>query len=210
MTRRLILAAVVRATFAFTAADARAADPPRYTIDPHDTDAAITDTASPTPGTRGKHLVWLAPEKAGQVNKLLLFLPSGGNNNTPDDFASVGAEGGRLGYHTIDLAYKNEIPIANAAACGPAEAPPASPANCAYNARLELLDGLGESPVIAVSEPQSILNRLIKLLQYLDATEHDDHWDQFLVGGQPNGSRIVIAGQSLGAGEAFLIGMLYP
>src|SRR3954453_8965184 len=210
MTRRLMLAAGVLATFAFTAADARAADPPRYTIDPHDTDAAITDTASPTPGTRGKHLVWLAPEKAGQVNKLLLFLPSGGNNNTPDDFVSVGAEGGRLGYHTIVLAYKNEIPIANPPPCGRAGAPPVSPPNCAKNARLELFDGGGESPVIAVSEAQSIKNRLIKLLQYLDATQPGDHWGQFLAGGLPNWPEIVIAGQSLGAGEAFLIGMLFP
>jgi hypothetical protein len=42
----------------------------------------------------------------------------------------------------------------------------------------------------------------------IDATEHGEHWDQFLDGGQPNWSDVVIAGQSPGAGQAFLIGML--
>ena len=118
-----------------------------------------------------------------------MFLPSGGNNNTPDDFVSVGAEGGRLGYHTIVLAYKNEIPIANPAACGSAEGPPALPKNCAYNARLELFDGLEESPVIAVSEPQSIKNRLIKLLRYLRVTQPGETGISSLTAGSRTGPR---------------------
>src|SRR5687767_10356405 len=76
VTRHLMMAAVALTTVGL-AADARAADQPTHTIVPSVTDPAIIDTASPVPGTRGNHLVWLSPEKASQVNKLLVFLPSG-------------------------------------------------------------------------------------------------------------------------------------
>ena len=57
----------------------------------------------------------------------------------------MGSEGGRLGYHTIVLAYRNEAPIAALppAGCGTGVDPPDSPPNCAINARMEILDGRG-------------------------------------------------------------------
>ena len=93
-----------------------------------------------------------------------MFLPYGGVEQLPTEFEEVGSEAGRLGYHTIVLAYKNEVPIAAPAGCGNARVPPASPPNCAINARMEILDGRGESPVVDVDQANSIENRLNKVL----------------------------------------------
>ena len=98
---------------------------PTHAIAPSDTDPAITDTASPTPGTRGANLVWLAPAQR-RVGKLLVFLPYGGFDQRTTEYEEVGSEAGRLGYHTIVLAYKNDVPIANAGRhAGTLEAAPA-------------------------------------------------------------------------------------
>ena len=95
------------------AANARAADPATHTIAPVVTDPGIVDT---TP-TRGDNLVWLAaPER--RVGKLLVFPPLGGMANVPTEFEEFGSEAGRLGYHTIVLAYRNEAPVAMAPPVG--------------------------------------------------------------------------------------------
>jgi hypothetical protein len=74
---------------------------------------------------------------------------------------------------------------------------------------MEILDGKGESTVVAVDRANSIENRLTKLLQHLAATYPGEGWAQFLDGADPRWSQTVIGGQSLGAGQAVLIGMLH-
>jgi hypothetical protein len=188
------------------AADARAADP--RTINPTDTDPAILDTV---PRPRNNHLVWLAPE-ARRVGKLLVFLPSGGLPNVPSQFSELGAVAGRLGYHTILLAYRNEAPIAalptaNSPGCGTGIEKETAPQDCAYHARLELLDGGIHSSVVDVDRANSIENRLAKLLEYLVATAPREGWENFLEAGGPKWPETVISGHSLGAGQAVLAGM---
>src|SRR3954447_4828964 len=123
------------------------ADEPRYSIAANVNDPAITTV-------RGPNLVWLAADPARRVGKLLVFLPSGGANNFPTEFKWVGTEGGRLGYHTIVLAYRNEVGInaAPPAGCGPDIDPPATPPNCARDVHRELLNGDGESPVVIIDK----------------------------------------------------------
>src|SRR3954464_3526857 len=89
---------------------------------------------------------------------------------------------GRLGYHAIVLAYANEAPVSALPpiGCGNNVDPPASPPNCAFNARMEILDGKGESTVVSVDRANSIENRLTKLLQHLAATYPGEGWSQFV------------------------------
>ena len=190
------------------AANARAADVPTHEVAANANDAAI-DTS------RGSHLVWLAADPARRVGKLLVFLPSGNLNNFPDNWTEMGSEGGRLGYHTIILAYRNEAPIAAPppAGCGnTVEASPTSP-DCAINARMELIDGQDRSPVVTVDRANSIENRLTKAIQHLAATYPSEGWSKFVdtSGAEPapKWSETVISGASLGAGQAVLISMLY-
>jgi hypothetical protein len=179
-------------------------EPPAHSIAPEVTDPAI--------GTgRGNHLVWLPADPNRRNQKLLVFMAGGGLTNFPEDWRELGTEGARLGYHTIVLAYRNEAPIAAPTACGNAEQPPASPPDCALNARREILDGSDSSPVVAVDRANSIENRLIKLLEYLASEHADEGWSQFLdTSGDepaPKWPEITVSGQSLGAGQAILIAM---
>src|SRR3954454_8013234 len=192
---------------AFTA-DARAADVPTHVVAANVNDAAIDPS-------RGSNHVWLAADPVRRVGKLLVFMSGGGLTNLPEDWTEMGSEGGRLGYHTIVLAYRNEAPIQTLPpdGCGTSVDPPPSPPNCAINARMEILDGRGESPVVAVDRANSIENRLIKALQYLAATYPAEGWTKFVdasgAEAAPVWSQIVISGASLGAGQAVLIGMLH-
>src|SRR3954447_10914093 len=188
------------------AAPARAADPITHEVVPSVTDAAILDT---TP-TRGNHLVWVPP-KARQVGKLLVFLPTGGPTNIPSEFTEFATVAARLGYHTLILAYRNEAPIAAlptapVPGCGPDEFPVPVGSTCARDARMEILDGREESPILNVNRANSIENRLNRLLVHLKTTFPDEGWAQFVEPDEtPKWSQTVIAGSSLGAGEAAMI-----
>ncbi len=104
------------------------------------------------------HYVWL--DRAAPTNhKLLVFMP--GTGLPPAAYQLVQREAARLGYHVIGLMYPNRVRLASA--CPPTPDPDA----CFENARLEILDGIDRSPVVDVNEPNSIDNRLTKLLQYL-------------------------------------------
>jgi hypothetical protein len=207
----LLLVVVVALAQLGFAASAGAYDEPSYSIAPNVNDAGIVDTVP----TRGQNLVWL-PRPERRVDKLLVFLPTGGLTNLPTEFKNFGTEASRLGYPTIILAYRNEAPIAAAPTatppgCGNGAEPSSAPPNCAIDIRMELLDGRGESTVVDVDRANSIENRLNKLLEYLAASpEHaGEGWAQFLdTSGPepaPKWSQIVIAGSSLGAGEAAII-----
>jgi hypothetical protein len=66
-------------------------------------------------------------------------------------------------------------------------------------------DGISRAPKVRIGPTDSVLNRLIKALSYLDRTYPDEGWGTFLASGQPVWSRIVLAGHSNGAGEAAYI-----
>src|SRR4051812_16258259 len=90
-----------------SAADARAAEP-THVVAANVNDAGID-------ASRGAHQVFLTADPARRVGKLLVIMAGGGATNLPPDWSELGSEGARLGYHTIVLAYKNEVPIAAAA-----------------------------------------------------------------------------------------------
>jgi hypothetical protein len=50
-----------------------------------------------------------------------------------------------------------------------------------------------------IGPSQSVMNRFVKLLQYLDTHYPEMKWGQYLINGSPDWSRITLAGQSLGA-----------
>lgn len=209
----MIVAAAAWSAVSFSAIPADAdTDDADTTLTSHVVEPNVTDPAIDP--TRGKHLVWLPTEPNRRNEKLLVFMPGGGQFNLPNEWVKLGEEGARIGYHTVVLAYRNEAPITAPSACGNAELPPASPPDCARNARQEILDGSAVSDVVSVSRADSIENRLTKLLEYL-ASEHPlEGWSQFLdtkgADRVPNWPEITVSGQSLGSGQAVLIGMLHP
>jgi hypothetical protein len=209
--RSLLLGIAVVLAHLGLALNAGAYDEPTYSIAPSDTDTSITDTVP----SRGQNLVWL-PRPENRVGRLLVFLPTGGLTNLPSEFKNFGTEAARLGYHTIILAYRNEAPIAASPTatppgCGNGADASSAPPNCAIDIRMELLDGRGESAAVDVNRAGSIENRLNKLLAYLATSpaHAGEGWAKFLdTSGPepvPKWSQLVIAGSSLGAGEAAII-----
>ena len=174
----------------------------RYIVAPQATDDRID-------GAVANHYVWL--DTAARSNhKLFLFLPSG--RSAPDTFQLVGQEAARLGYHVISLMYQNDLILV--ALCGAAAARSAADGSACYeSARLDIIDGRGRSAAIpelaqagfAVSEANSIDNRLTRLLDSLDAWHPGQGWSRFLVNGAPKWSRIAVGGHSQGGGEAAMI-----
>jgi carboxymethylenebutenolidase len=76
---------------------------------------------------------------------------------------------------------------------------------CFIAARQEAFDGKDATPKVTIGVTDSVLNRLIKALAYLDKTYPTEGWGAFLANGQPVWSKIVLAGHSNGSAEAGFI-----
>lgn len=160
----------------------------RRSVLPSDTDPAIDTFDSP-------HSVFVDPA-AKQRNQLLVFLPgTNGRTSGVNSFCETAAE---QGYQVINLMYPDTIP---AAILGRSPDPDAF-----LNFRLEIIEGGDLSEAIQVDRANSIENRLIKLIEYLDHKWPAEHWGQYLTPDeQPNWPSIAVSGLSQGAGHAALI-----
>ncbi|MEL7370567.1 MAG: hypothetical protein AAFN74_16725 [Myxococcota bacterium] len=152
--------------------------------------------------------VWAEP--VGPPNgRLFVFIPG----TDPGYREGEQTEGGPLfyrellrtaaagGFRTIGLNYINDIPINVVCAGLP---------DCNELARQEVITGEDtwswppddpefDERNVEVDPPNSILGRLVRLLEHL-------RWDEFLVDGAPRWDRIVFAGHSQGGGHAALLG----
>ncbi len=138
------------------------------------------------------------------IGKLCIFLP--GSGAKPENYKLFVQKAGSMGYHAIGLMYPNPSGLYNNGTCE------TSPDNdCFYKLRLETLRGTNESTLIDINEANSIINRIKKLLQYLQQQYPSDNWKQYQ---QTNGdliwNKIVFAGHSQGAGHSVFITKFYP
>jgi hypothetical protein len=125
---------------------------------------------------------------------LLVFLPGTfGKPPGPTAFLHAAAD---AGYRVISLDYNDE-PAVNV------YCPRKAPA-CSSNFRRMRIygDGISIDPSFDNSGAESIVNRLVKLLMYLDREDPQQGWSSYLDNGMPSWSRIALTGQSQGAGMA--------
>lgn len=134
---------------------------------------------------------------------LFVFLPgTGGIAALQLDINNTAAD---LGFHAINLTYPNDEAVNSL--CGGLSVN----LDCYANVRLETKDGTDRTPLVSVNRANSIENRLIKLLQFLQNRSPQDDWAQFLIGGNSlNWAKIVISGHSQGGGHAGIIGRYHP
>jgi len=142
------------------------------------------------------HYAWL--DTSAHSNHKLLVLMTG-TGQFPAQFLFVQKEAARLGYHVIGLEYVNSGGIAKL--CPPTP----DPASCFENVRLEVIDGVDRSPLVAVNPANSIDNRLNKLLQFLAAQYSGEGWSQFFNDSGTKWPLVAVAGLSVGGGEAAMI-----
>jgi hypothetical protein len=160
----------------------------RLSILPSDTDASIRTFDSP-------HSVFIDPS-AKSRGQLFLFLPgTNGKTKNADAFLTTAAQ---AGYQVISLMYPDDISAA--------VVHKDVDRNAFLNFRLEVIEGRDLSTYIAVGRSESIENRLVKVLAYLDKSRPTEHWKRFLdADGSPNWRLIAVSGLSQGAGHAALI-----
>jgi hypothetical protein len=151
-------------------------------ISPSDTDSQIDIALEP-------HYVALSQVPAR--GQLFLFLSGTGAIPARSFLLDQAA---RNGFHALNLRYPNEDVQTT---CGLS-----TDTTCFENARLEILYGADRS---SVNRANSVENRVLKLLAYLDATHQDQGWGAYLDGDALNWSSIVVAGASVGGGYAPLI-----
>jgi hypothetical protein len=160
-------------------------------VDPKDTDSAVE-------AVHGTHLVLYDPQVASNHLAMVYFVGTGAHAEGSLKFGSVFA---KLGYHVIVLDYEDNV---LAASCVHS-----SDSTCFDTYRNAIVTGASGSDKIHVDRPNSILNRLQKLLVYLDAKDPDGGWNQFVTDGQPTWSHLVLAGHSQGSGHAAYIAKMY-
>jgi pimeloyl-ACP methyl ester carboxylesterase len=160
-----------------------------YEVFPQDTDIAIDDWLEP-------HQVVL-DQSVTLRNKLVVFFPGSFGKAMRQQL--IIRELARLGYHTINLSYPNSWTIGSL--CRHHTDP-----GCLEKVRLEIISGRGCSDVLGVGRPNSIENRLVKLLEYLDLRYPQQEWGQYLDGTLPKWGQIIVTGHSQGGGHAALLG----
>jgi hypothetical protein len=153
-------------------------------------------------GNNPPHCVYL-DNSVNQINKLLLFIP--GTNATPWDYRMFQQTAANLGYHSIGLTYENLQSI-NIQICPATQDP-----TCHGRARREVWFGEDTHDSISVNYDNSIINRFLKLLKYLDTNYPTENWGQYLINDTTvNWQSVVIAGHSQGAGQATYGSKFFP
>ncbi len=136
--------------------------------------------------------------KCSSKNVLLVYLVGSYDNPTSTiKFPSLAANNG---YHAVSLRYPNGVAAKTACANS-------TDVNCYLNFRKEIIEGIDYSSEVSVDASNSINNRLLKLIQYLDANHPTESWGQYYSGSAINWSKIATAGHSQGGGHAAVMGI---
>ena len=160
-----------------------------YLVPPADTDPEIDSWLS-------EHVVQIDRAVIPR-DVLLVHLP--GSYDAPTSSKLLLQHTARKGVPAIGLRYPNSVIVT--APCMFSSDPA-----CFEKARLEILDGIDRTDIVDVSEANSITNRLVKLLEYLDREHPNDEWERFLKkDGSVLWSKIIVSGHSQGAGHAAMV-----
>jgi hypothetical protein len=106
-----------------------------------------------------------------------------------------------MGFHVIGLVYPNDVSVQDICS--------GKSGDCPEGVRKEIITGQDLSPYVQVNYTNSIDNRLVKLLQYLNAAYPKEGWATYLSGNNPAWQKIVVGGHSQGGGHAAMIGQIY-
>lgn len=164
-----------------------------YWVYPSTTDPAITQY-------NATHFVSV---QTGGILRNILFVNIPGTNRTPSQCKVIAQKAVSMGYHAISLTYPNQT--AGNPLCGPT-----GDTTCHVRLRREVIDGIDRHPSIAITPTNSIINRLTKLLIYMNKVQPTQGWGQYIVNGQINWSKVIIGGHSQGGALAGVIGRFYP
>ncbi len=164
-----------------------------YTVLPSSTDSLITQD-------NYSDYIYVN-DNVKQLNKLFLFFP--GSGAIPRYYTLILKTAANLGYYAVGLSYNNDRTIASTCS--------GQNSDCQGLARKEILYGIDYSSEVDVDSTHCIMNRAIKLLNYLKNIYPSQNWGQFLTSQDSvDWSKVCVSGHSQGAGMASMIAYLYP
>ncbi|MHA2363349.1 MAG: BPSS1187 family protein [Candidatus Hodarchaeales archaeon] len=135
-------------------------------------------------------------------SKGILWVHLPGALGNPLNYGNLTTVIASQGYHTISLMYSNDYAINMNCLDDPDP-------KCYDYIRLEIFDGINRTNLADEERnpANSILNRLSKLLEYLNINYPDDDWEQYLNSTTklPIWHKIAFSGISFGAGEVGII-----
>lgn len=156
------------------------------------TDSNIT--AAPSTG-EAPHVAVNPSASVSAQGKLLVFLP--GTQGRPTQYTYILRAAATRGFHAVGVNYPNQTAMGTLCQSSP-------DADCYWTARNEVVIG-GGNPVSgqsAVTKADSIVNRLNKLLVWLNTNHATEGWGQFLLANDTvDWSKVVLAGHSQGGGH---------
>ena len=164
-----------------------------FSIKAIDTDANIQNEFA-------KHFTYYNPDCTDN-GILLVHLP--GTSSSPMNYQLFPSLAANNGFHVLSLKYINSTSGQSACALS-------SDIDCHLKFRQEIIEGVDYSPEISVDSVNSIYNRLIRLLQYMDTNFPAQNWGQFFTGDSIHWSKVMISGHSQGGGHAAIIGINKP
>lgn len=134
-------------------------------------------------------------------NKLLLFFP--GTGASTSEYTVFLNTASNLGFHTIGLSYENNL--APEYLCLKT-----SDTTCFDRARNEIIFGINQHISLNVDENNSIINRVKKLITYLNSIYPNDGWGQYIDKKDSLiWTNIIVAGHSQGGNHATFLSKLY-
>ena len=155
---------------------------------------AASATSGAVSDTFGGHVA----EVPGGAKVNRLFVHLSGSYGKPVNSLLVLREAATQGLHAIGLAYPN-VPTVDSLCSG------SSDAACHEKVRLEIIDGTDRTPLVSIERGNSIENRLVLALNYLQGQFPAEGWGQYLANGAPKWDSVVISGHSQGGGHAAMM-----
>jgi hypothetical protein len=162
-------------------------------IDPTLTDPDIRPLTE-LPGAATRRLDHFVAIDSSRQNGFL-YLHLVGSGGLPENNLIFARHAAARGFHVVSLAYPNWPAVRDLTGqSGDGAAPGA--------VREERLFGNDASPLVDVDGANSVINRLLRLIEHLEKQHPEEQWGQFLAVGAPRWRRILIGGHSQGAGHA--------
>jgi hypothetical protein len=166
-------------------------------VDPTITGPGI-EALTELPGSAFRRLDHFAVVDPAERNGFL-YVHLVGSGGLPENNLIFARHVAGLGFHVVSLAYPNWPSVRDLTLNSDDVTAPGG-------IREERLYGNDVSSLVEVDQPNSVVNRLTRLLEYLDEEFPAEGWARYLDGSEPVWSRLVIGGHSQGAGHAAYLG----
>ncbi len=176
------------------------------TLQEHDFAPSLSDPAiTKVYSTQNENnFVYVATAGVTKRNQLFVFLP--GSTTVPVFYQDILKEAATKGFHALGLTYENATLVGTLiqSYSNPGNAATFDPdaAGKVHDAVLYGTNAGNALSTITVAPADSIENRLLKAIQYLDAQYPTEGWGQYAVGDAIQWNLIRLAGHSQGGSQA--------